>query len=100
MAKNSNHGEERGSETKADEREAWRHVRKAHATGKGEHQVAEYVAGLGLEECAKILASEPGALPRLAALRDECRVGRNEVRTFESVIRTWTMAVLSGVEGG
>lgn len=39
-------------------------------------------------------------LPRLAALRDECRVGRDEGRSFGGVIRAWTVAVLSGAEGG
>jgi hypothetical protein len=87
-------------ETRTGEREASRHVRKAHATGKGEHQIAEYVARLGIGVCARILAFEPEGLPRLAALRDECRVGRDEKRTFEEVIRTWTVAVLSGAEGG
>jgi hypothetical protein len=81
------------------ERALWRHVREARATVRGEHQIAEYVAGLEIEECATILASDPGGLPRLAALRDECRVGPGEKRSFEGVIRTWTEAVLSGVEG-
>lgn len=76
------------------------HVRKAHGAIRGEHQLAEYVAGLEIEECARILASDPGGLPRLAALRDECRVGAAEKRSFERVIRTWTEAVLSGIEGG
>ena len=39
-------------------------------------------------------------LPFLATLRDQCRVGRGERRSFEEVIRTWTVEVLSGVEGG
>lgn len=76
------------------------HVRRAHEAIRGEHQLAEYVAGLEIEECARILASDPGGLPRLAALRDECRVGAAEKRSFERVIRTWTEAVLSGIEGG
>ena len=78
----------------------WRHVREAWATARGEHQIAEYVAGLEIEQCATILASDPGGLPRLAALRDECRVGQGEKRSFEAVIRTWTEEVLSGAEGG
>ncbi|HEX2740166.1 MAG TPA: hypothetical protein VHM69_06940 [Rubrobacter sp.] len=76
------------------------HVRRAHEAIRGEHQLAEYVAGLEIEECARILASDPDGLPRLAALRDECRVGSAEKRSFERVIRTWTEAVLSGIEGG
>lgn len=76
------------------------HVRRAHEAIRGEHQLAEYVAGLEIEECARILASDPDGLPRLAALRDECRVGAAEKRSFERVIRTWTEAVLSGIEGG
>ena len=76
------------------------HVLRAHATAKGEHQIAEYVARLGLDECAKILAASPRSLPSLVALRDECRVGPDERRSFEEIIRTWTVLVLSGVEGG
>ena len=76
------------------------HVRRAHEAIRGEHQLSEYVAGLEIEECARILASDPSGLPRLAALRDECRVGAAEKRYFERVIRTWTEAVLSGIEGG
>ena len=100
MADNPKPGSKRESEPRTGEREAWRHVQKAHKTGKGEHQISEYVARLGIAECARILAFEPEGLPRLAALRDECRVGRNEERTFEEVIRIWTVAVLSGAEGG
>jgi hypothetical protein len=90
----------RGKETGTDRREIWRGVREAHAKIRGEHQIAEYVAALEIGECARILASDPDGLPQLAALRDECRVGRDEVRSFERVIRTWTAAVLSGAEGG
>ncbi len=77
-----------------------RHILEAHATLKGEHQIAEYVARLDVGECARILAAVPEDLPRLAGLRDECRVGRNETRSFEAVIRTWTASVLSGAEAG
>jgi hypothetical protein len=77
-----------------------RHVLEAHAAIKGEHQIAEHVARLGLGECAEILATVPEGLPRLARLRDECRVGPAEIRSFEEVIRTWTACVLSGAEGG
>jgi hypothetical protein len=85
---------------KAGERTIGRHVRMAHATFKGEHQIAEYVARLEIEECARILAAAPDGLPRLAARRDECRVGPGERRGFEEVIRIWTEYVLSGAEGG
>lgn len=87
-------------ERTTDERTRWHHVSEAHAAAKGGHQIAEYVAGLEIEECARILASDPSGLTRLAALRDECRVGPGEERSFEEVIRTWTGAVLSGTEGG
>jgi hypothetical protein len=90
---------ERKPRASADESEIWRHVQKAHATIRGEHQIAEYVAALEIGECTRILASNPNGLARHAALRDECRVGRNEERSFEGVIRTWTVAVLSGAEG-
>lgn len=91
---------ERGPETGTDRSEIWRSVREAHATVRGEHQIAEYVAQLEIGECARILASDPDGLPRIAALRDECRVGRKEERSFEAVIRIWTADVLSGAEGG
>jgi hypothetical protein len=58
------------------------------------------VARLDLGECARILEASPTSLAALAARRDECRVGENEERSFEEVIRTWTLHVLSGVEGG
>ena len=73
---------------------------RAHATGKGEHQLSEYVARLGLDECTEILAASPEGLPYLAARRDECRVGQEEQRSFEDVSRTWTLGVLSGLEAG
>ena len=84
----------------AGERTIGKHVRMAHATFKGEHQIAEYVARLEIEECARILAAAPEGLPLLAARRDEVRVGAGERRSFEEIIRTWTELVLSGVEGG
>lgn len=77
-----------------------RHVREAHARFRGEHQIAQYVAWLDLRECARILSDAPDGLSRLARLRDECRVGSRETRSFEAVIRTWTAHVLSGAEGG
>jgi len=84
----------------ASEHTLGRHVQKAHATFKGEHQIAQYVARLEIEECARILAAAPDALPLLTARRDEVRVGAGERRSFEEIIRTWTELVLSGVEGG
>jgi hypothetical protein len=77
-----------------------RHLREAHGSISGEHQLADYVAGLDLGECATILAASPTSLASLAALRDECRVEADEKRSFEEVIRTWTLHVLSGLEGG
>ena len=84
----------------ADGRTIGRHLRMAHATFKGEHQIAEYVARLEIEECARILAAAPEGLPILAARRDERRVGSGGERSFEEVIRTWTEFVLSGLESG
>ena len=83
-----------------DQRLVWQHIRKAQETIKGENQLAEYVARLEIAECARILAASPIKLPSLAALRDECRVGPAETRSFEEVIRVWTLEVLSGLEGG
>ena len=77
-----------------------RHLREAHQSFGGERQLANYVARLDLGECARILAASPTSLASLAALRDECRVGVEEKRSFEEVIRTWTLQVLSGLEGG
>jgi hypothetical protein len=77
-----------------------RHLREAHERSRGERQLADYVAGLELGECARILEASPTSLVSLAALRDECRVEADEKRSFEEVIRTWTLHVLSGLEGG
>jgi hypothetical protein len=77
-----------------------RHLREAHESSKGERQLADYLARLDLGECARILAASPTSLASLAALRDECRVEADERRSFEEVIRTWTLHVLSGLEGG
>jgi hypothetical protein len=77
-----------------------RHLREAHESLRGEHQLADYVARLDLDECARILAASPTSLASLAALRHECRVEADEKRSFEEVIRTWTLHVLSGLEGG
>lgn len=83
-----------------DERLVRRHVEKAQATFLGEHQLEEYVAALDLAECASILAASPQGLPLLAVRRDECRVKPYEQRSFEEVIRAWTLDVLSSLEGG
>jgi hypothetical protein len=77
-----------------------RHLQEAHQRIRGERQLADYVAGLDLGECAKILAASPTSLASLAALRDECRVEADEKRSFEEVIRTWSLHVLLGLEGG
>ncbi len=77
-----------------------RHLREAHEGIEGEHKLPEYVARLDLGECARILEASPTSLNSLAARRDECRVGADEERSFEEVIRTWTLHVLSGLEGG
>jgi len=81
------------------ERSVGDHIRMAHETLRGEHQLADYVARLRIEECARILAQSTTGLSMLAALRDECRVGPEERRSFEEVIRIWTLEVLSGIEG-
>jgi hypothetical protein len=77
-----------------------RHLREAHERFRGERQLADYVAQLDLDECVRILETSPTSLASLAALREECRVEADERRSFEEVIRTWTLHVLSGLEGG
>jgi hypothetical protein len=77
-----------------------RHLGEAHESFQGERQLAEYVARLDLGECARILEASLTSLASLAALREECRVEAGERRSFEEVIRTWTLHVLSGLEGG
>jgi hypothetical protein len=89
-----------GSERKPNGGILERHLREAHGSFRGERQLADYVARLDLGECARILAASPTSLASLAALREECRVGVDEKRSFEEVIRTWTLQVLSGLEGG
>lgn len=76
------------------------HIKKAHETIKGEHQLAQYVARMSLGECAEVLSVSDIGLASLAARHPECRVPRDEKRSFEEVIRTWTLYVLSGSEGG
>ncbi len=85
---------------KSDGRFLWRHISRARKPIKGENQLAEYVAWLEIAECARILEASPIELPSLAALRDQCRVGPEEERSFEEVIQAWTLEVLSGLEGG
>jgi hypothetical protein len=77
-----------------------RHLAEAHERFQGEHQLADYVVRLDLGECARILEASPTSLASLAALREECRVEASERRSFAQVIRTWTLHVLSGLEGG
>jgi hypothetical protein len=77
-----------------------RHIREAHEGSRGEEQLADYAARLDIGECARILEASPTSLATLAALRDECRVEADEKRSFEEVIRVWTLHVLSGLEGG
>ena len=77
-----------------------RHLREAHESSRGERQLADYVAGLDLGECARILEASPMSLASLTALREECRVEADERRSFAEVIRAWTLHVLSGLEGG
>ncbi len=91
---------ERAGDRETGERLIRRHLREAHEQARGERQLAGYVARLDIGECARILEASPIGLPALAALRDECRVGQDERRGFEEVIRTWTLQVLSGTEGG
>ena len=76
------------------------HLREAHESSRGERQLADYVAGLDLGECARILEASPTSLASLTALREECRVEADERRSFAEVIRAWTLHVLSGLEGG
>lgn len=90
---------EPGDESGGGEERLRYHVLAARAMIKGEHQLAEYVARLNLDECARILAASPIPLSTLAARDPASRVGGEEDRAFEEVIRAWTLRVLSGVEG-
>jgi hypothetical protein len=92
--------DKRAKGTEAGEALIGQHLMEARESSRGELQLAGYVAGLDLGECARILAASPTSLASLAALRDECRVEVDERRSFEEVIRTWTLHVLSGLEGG
>jgi hypothetical protein len=75
------------------------HLLAAHAMVEGEHQLAEYVARLDLGECARILGASPMPLSALASRDSISRMDRDEDRSFEEVIRAWTLRVLSGMEG-
>jgi hypothetical protein len=75
------------------------HVLAAHAMVRGEHQLAEYAAMLDLGECARILAASPMLLCALAARDPVSRVGAQEDRGFEEVIRARALRIPSGVEG-
>jgi hypothetical protein len=66
---------------------------------RGEGSAARYVASLELAGCAKLLAVSPIWLPSLTSKRDGCRVGKDEKRSFEGVIRIWTLHVPSSLEG-
>lgn len=76
------------------------HIEKAHKTIRGEHQLAEYVTRMSLDECVQVLTASEIRLSSLAANHPQCRVGQREDRSFEDVIRVWTLYVLSGAEGG
>lgn len=76
------------------------HIQRAHRTFRGEHQLAQYVAQLSLDECTEILSVSDTSLAYLASRHPECRVSANEERSFEEVVRVWTLYVLSGAEGG
>ena len=89
-----------GSEGKPDGGVIEAHLWGAHEGFRGERQLADYVAQLDLGECARILVASPTSLASLAALHEECRVEVDEKRSFEGVVRTWTLHVLSGLESG
>ena len=83
--------------TMMDRRFVWGHVARA---GGSRGRIPRYVAGLGLGDCAAILAAGPTRLPSFAALPDDYRVRRpEETRSFEEVIRAWTAEVFSELEG-
>jgi hypothetical protein len=74
-----------------------RHVSAAYATAtRGEDRLAGYVAALGLDECARSLAASSEPLSAIAAQAPAARVGREEGRSFEQVIRAWTLRTLCG----
>jgi len=76
------------------------HVLAAHAMIGGEDRLAGYVARLEVGECARILAASPLPLSELAAGGAASRVGADEGRGFDEVIRAWTLRVLAYVESG
>jgi hypothetical protein len=66
----------------------------------GRERFARYVDRLELGTCAGILAASPVSLAALVWSSAESRVEAGDVRSFEEVIRTWTLEVLSRIEGG
>ena len=89
---------EPGAEGEGKERVGY-HLLAARTLVRGEDGLAEYVAKLDLGECARILASSPILLSTLAERNPASRVGADEDRGFEEVVRYWTLWVLSAVEG-
>ena len=77
-----------------------RAIREAQTIMEGKDQLSRYVARLQLAECAEILTVSSIRLTSLAFKRDECRVEKDEKRSFEEVIRVWMLHVLSSLEGG
>lgn len=52
------------------------HIRKAHRKIRGKHQLAQYTAQLGLNECVEILSVSNIGLASLSALLMSCSQGR------------------------
>jgi len=77
-----------------------RHVLAAHVGAEGEGGVAQYVAGLEVGECARILVASPIPLSILAGGDPSARVDADKGRSFEEVIRAWTLRVLYRAEAG
>lgn len=59
------------------------HIQRAHRTIRGEHQLAQYVSQLGLNECVEILSISEISLASLTTRHTECRVPQDEMRDFE-----------------
>lgn len=99
-SKATERGNARGLSDPPRENVLGRHLQRAHATVKGEHQLTEYVSRLGLDECVEILAASPVGLSTLASRYGQCRVETGDGRSFDEVIRTWTVYLLSMAEAG
>ena len=84
---------------KPDEGVTRQHIPEAQMIIEGEDQLSRDVARLQLAERAEILSASPIRLPSLVANGDECRVRKDEKRSFEEVIRVWPLHVPSGLEG-